>query len=67
MRTTYGSAGFTLPDKPIENAYVESINGHFRNECLNSQKFESLQDARSRIEACRIDHNVHRPHSFLGQ
>lgn len=27
------------PGKPIENAYVESFNGKFRNECLNEHWF----------------------------
>ena len=26
---------FSRPGKPTDNAYVESFNGHFREECLN--------------------------------
>jgi len=27
--------GFIRPSKPTQNAFVESPNGKFRNECLN--------------------------------
>ena len=26
---------FIRPGKPVENAYIESFNGKFRDECLN--------------------------------
>ena len=26
---------FIRPGKPVENAYIESFNGRFRDECLN--------------------------------
>ena len=44
---------FIRPGKPIENAYVESFNGRFRDECLNEHWFLSMQHARSVIEAWR--------------
>jgi putative transposase len=50
----------------VENAFIESFNGRLRDECLNVQHFESLADARAKIEAWRVDYNQHRPHSFLG-
>ena len=56
---------FIRPGKPIENAYIESFNGKFRDECLNDNWFLSLHDARKTIEAWRIDYNRHRPHSSL--
>ena len=34
---------FIRPGKPVENAYIESFNGRFRDECLNSHEFESLE------------------------
>ena len=37
---------FIRPGKPIENAYVESVNGKFRDECLNEHWFVSLAEAR---------------------
>ncbi len=33
------------PGKPVENAYVESFNGHFRDECLNIHWFTSVHAA----------------------
>lgn len=56
---------FIRPGKPIENAYIESFNGKFRDECLNDNWFLSLDDARKTIEAWRMDYNRHRPHSSL--
>jgi putative transposase len=55
------------PGKPIQNAYVESFNGKFRDECLNQHWFINLEDARWTIEAWRHDYNTMRPHSGLGQ
>lgn len=56
---------FITPGKPIENAFAESFNGRFRDECLNENWFVSLADARTIIEAWRIDYNTTRPHSSL--
>src|SRR5262249_7357458 len=41
---------FIRPGKPIENAFIESFNGRFRDECLNVQQFASVADAKARIE-----------------
>lgn len=57
---------FIRPGKPTENGLVESFNGKFRDECLNSHWFLSLEDAREHIEAWRLDYNHVRPHSSLG-
>jgi putative transposase len=57
---------FIRPGKPIENAFIESFNGHFRDECLNQHWFTSLDDARAQVEAWRLDYNQARPHSALG-
>ena len=56
---------FIRPGKPIENAFVESFNGKFRDECLNEHWFASLAEAQQLIEAWRIDYNTVRPHSAL--
>jgi putative transposase len=56
---------FIRPGKPIENAYIESFNGKFRDECLSQHWFLSLNDARFHIERYRIDYNEVRPHSSL--
>jgi putative transposase len=57
---------FIRPGKPNENAYIESFNGKFRDECLNEHWFISLVHARNIIEAWRIEYNTERPHSSLG-
>jgi putative transposase len=57
---------FIRPGKPNENAYIESFNGRFRDECLNEHWFISLGHARAIIEAWRIEYNTERPHSSLG-
>lgn len=58
---------FIRPGKPIENAYIESFNGKFRDECLNEHWFQSLAEAHALIEAWRVDYNTVRPHGSLGQ
>jgi putative transposase len=57
---------FIDPGKPVQNCFVESFNGTFRDECLNEHWFTSLADARQRIEAWRRLYNEERPHSSLG-
>jgi putative transposase len=57
---------FIRPGKPVENAFVESFNGCFRDKCLNDNWFTSLADARARIEAWRLNYNHVRAHSALG-
>ncbi len=51
------------PGRPMQNGYIESFNGKFRDECLNEQWFETLQQARTAIAAWRQDYNEVRPHS----
>ncbi len=56
---------FIRPGKPVENAYIESFNGKFRDECLNEHWFLTLAQARKIIEDWRIEYNTERPHSSL--
>lgn len=58
--------GFIQPGKPTQNAFVESLNGTFRNECLNQHWFRDLADARDHIDRWREEYNRFRPHSSLG-
>ena len=62
--------GLTLrliePGKPMQNAYVESFNGRFRDECLNEHWFTSLAHARAVIETWRREYNEERPKKALG-
>jgi putative transposase len=57
---------FIRPGKPVENCYVESFNGKFRDECLNDHWFLDLEDAQTKIQSWRDDYNEVRPHSSLG-
>lgn len=57
---------FIDPGKPTQNAYIESFNGKFREECLNEHWFKNIYEARNLIEAWRIEYNTVRPHSSLG-
>jgi len=57
---------FTRPGKPTDNAFIESFNSRFRQECLNEHWFMSLMDAQEKAEAWRQDYNANRPHSSLG-
>jgi len=58
--------GFIQPGKPTQNAFVESLNGKFRNECLNRCWFRTLEEARWEIDQWRNHYNHVRPHSSLG-
>lgn len=57
---------FIRPGKPNDNAYIESFNGKFRDECLNEHWFRSIAHARQVIEDWRIEYNSERTHSSLG-
>ena len=57
---------FSRPGKPTDNAFIESLNGKFRAECLNANWFLSLDEARRKCEAWRRDYNEVRPHSAIG-
>ena len=57
---------YIQPGKPQQNAYIESFNGKFRDECLNEHWFMSMRHARQLIEEWRQDYNAQRPHSAIG-
>jgi len=52
---------FIRPAKPVENAYIESFNGRFRDECLNEHWFVSMRHAKTLIEDWRNEYNTERP------
>lgn len=54
------------PGKPNQNAYIESFNGRFRDECLNEHWFLNLAHAQAIIEAWRREYNEERPKKMLG-
>ena len=51
------------PGRPMQNGYIESFNGKFRDECLNDHWFQTLPQARAAIAIWRQDYNEVRPHS----
>ncbi len=55
------------PGKPTDNGHIESFNGTFRDECLNTHWFMTLAEAREIIEAWRREYNESRPHRALGE
>jgi putative transposase len=57
---------FSRPGTPTDNAFIESFNGSFRDECLNVNWFLSIEDAREKIKAFKQEYNHFRPHSALG-
>jgi putative transposase len=57
---------FSGSGKPTDNAFIESFNRSVRAECLNENWFMSLDDAKEKIDAWRLDCNEHRPNSALG-
>lgn len=56
---------YIAPGKPMQNGFIESFNGHLRDECLNEHLFANLPEARRIIEAWRNDYNTNRPHTSL--
>ena len=54
------------PGKPQQNAFIESFNGSLRDELLNEELFDTLDDARRKLALWRYDYNNVRPHSSLG-
>lgn len=54
------------PGKPNQNAYIESFNGRFRDECLNEHWFMNLAHAKAIIETWRREYNEDRPKKSLG-
>jgi putative transposase len=55
------------PGKPNQNAYIESFNGRFRDECINEHWFTSMAHARVIVEAWRREYNEERPKKSLGE
>ena len=70
MLTWAHERGVTLcliePGKPNQNAYIESFNSRFRDECLNEHWFTSLEHAQRIIETWRREYNEERPKKHLG-
>jgi hypothetical protein len=50
----------------MQNGFIESFNGRFRDEFLNEVLFSTLADARTQIAIWKEDYKRNRPHSALG-
>lgn len=50
----------------MQNGFIASFKGRFRDKLLNAVLFSTLDDARTQIAAWKQDYNRHRPHSALG-
>lgn len=66
LRQLEVTTAFIEPGSPWENAYIESFNGKMRDELLNGEIFDTMQEARIVIEQWRKEYNTIRPHSSLG-
>ena len=53
------------PGKPVQNSFIESFNGRFRDEFLNEQWFGNLNEAKLLTEEWRNTYNEIRPHGSL--
>lgn len=56
---------FIEPGSPWENAYSETFNSRFGDECLKREEFSSLMEAKVLVEQYRKRYNEERPHSSL--
>jgi transposase InsO family protein len=54
---------FIEPGSPWENGYIESFNGKMRDELLDREIFDTLEEAKVLINQWRRDYNQIRPHS----
>ncbi|MFT5630112.1 MAG: putative transposase [Gammaproteobacteria bacterium] len=57
---------YIVPGKPQQNGFIESFNGSLRDELLNEEIFDTLDDARRKLAIWRYDYNQVCPHSSLG-
>jgi len=58
---------YIQPGKPNQNAWIESFNGKFRDECLNLHSFTNLKEVQKITEEWRMEYNTIRPHSSIGR
>jgi putative transposase len=56
---------YIAPGKPQQNAFVESLIGRLRDECLNETLFGSLSQARAVLNSWRIDYNPASQHPSI--
>lgn len=57
---------YIAPSKQMQNAFVDSFDGRFRDELLNEALFSNSRAAREQMRAWQHDDNHDRPQSRLG-
>ena len=63
--TKHINASYIDPGSPWQNGFVESFNGHLRDELLAMEVFDSMWELRTLLEDHRNEYNHYRPHSSL--
>jgi transposase InsO family protein len=64
-RFTGTTTAYIEPGAPWQNPYIESFNGHLRDELLNLESFNTPLETQILLDDWRHDYNHHRPHQSL--
>ena len=54
------------PNKPVENGTIESFDGRLGDECLYAHEFETINEARAKLNEWQGDFNHRRPEVSRG-
>ena len=56
---------FIQPGKPMQNGYIERLNGSLRRELLNAYVFRTINEVKMQVDEWMHDYNFYRPHDAL--
>jgi putative transposase len=56
---------FIQPGKPMQNGFIERLNGSLRHELLNAYVFRTISEVRQQVGEWMEDYNYHRPYDSL--